>query len=156
MEKKEINLSSEKVTRTKEKEVEEKEKQEPVSVSAGVIERIADYAFNATREKIREMTSINRMQAMLLPQLDLVGQAWRELIEIVIYRQDSIAYLKLFKQKQPIPFDPIDEYIYRFAQWSKSRDAMNLKSAMDLALAEVEAEAGEKGLPGGADVWEDK
>lgn len=128
--------------------------QEPPSVSAGVIERITDYAFNPTREKIREMTTVNRLQAILLPQLDLIGLSWRELIEVAIFRQDSVEYQRVFKRKLPEQVDPIDEYIYRFAQWSKSRDGMNLKSAVDLSLAEIEGKInGEEEGIGGTDAW---
>jgi len=114
-----------------------------VKVSAGAIDKVIDYAFNPTREKIREMTIIDRLQARLLPQLDLISLQWQYTIEIALYRQDSNEYEKLYGKKSPIPPDLLEVYMYRVAQWQKSREGKNLDRAIDLALAETEAKAGE-------------
>ena len=41
--------------------------------------------------------------------------------------------------------------MYRVAQWQKSREGKNLDRAIDLALAETEAKAGEDDFGKGAD-----
>ena len=126
---------------------------EEIKVSAGAIDKVIDYAFNPSREKIREMTIIDRMQARLLPQLDLISLQWQYTIEIAIYRQDSNEYEKLYKKKKPTPPNLIDEYMYRVAQWQKSREGKNLERAIDLALAETEARAGDDDFEGKADKY---
>jgi len=139
------------------KDTDEEEPEEPQPVSAGAIDRIVDYVFNPTREKIREVTSVDRIQARLLPQLDIVENMWKYVIEIADYRKNtktccikSIDDLATFEaliknKKQPDPINIIDEFIYRTAQWQKSVGGMNLKSAIDLALAETETRANEEG-----------
>lgn len=135
-----------KETLKRQKPVEEKgeEGEREVPVSAGAIDKVIDYAFNPTREKIREMTIIDRLQARLLPQLDLISLQWQYSIEIALYRQDSKEYEKLYNKKAPIPPDLLEVYSYRLAQWQKSREGKNLDRAIDLALAETEAKAGEE------------
>lgn len=113
-------------------------------LTQGAIDRIIDLAFNPSRDKIREVTSIDRIQGKLLPQLDLVNTMWDYTIQIAEFRQDSDYYKKTYKRKQPSLPDLVSEFIYRTAQWQKSVQAMNLKSAVDLALAETEARAGER------------
>jgi len=136
------------------KPVEEKrEDVEEVKVSAGAIDKVIDYAFNPTREKIREMTIIDRLQARLLPQLDLISLQWQYTIEIALYRQDSKEYERLHNKKQPTPPDLLEVYMYRVAQWQKSREGKNLDRAIDLALAETEARAGEEDFGKDADKY---
>lgn len=113
-------------------------------VSAGPIERVIDYAFNPSREKIREMTIIDRLQARLLPQLDIISLQWAYVIEIATYRKDSNEYERLYEKKEPTSPNLLEEYMYRVAQWQKSREGKNLERAIDLALAETEANAGEE------------
>ena len=125
----------------------------PPSVSAGPIEKVIELAFNPTREKIREMTIIDRLQARLLPQLDLISLQWQYTIEIALYRQDSSEYEKLYNKKQPTPPALLEEYMYRVAQWQKSREGKNLDRAIDLALAETEARAGEEDFGKDADKY---
>ena len=143
MEQKQIKIDKDKLKRKKPVDDPQDKGEEPTPVSAGAIDKVIDYAFNPSREKIREMTIIDRLQARLLPQLDLVNLQWQHTIEVATYRQDSIEYAVIYKQKQPKPPNLIDEYMYRVAQWQKSRDGTNLNKAIDIALAETEAKAGE-------------
>ena len=140
-----INIDKTKIRRKKKDEDEEQEGRKPISVSAGAIERIVDLAFNPSREKIREVTSVDRIQGRLLPQLDLVDTMWDYAIQIAAFRENSVLYKKTYKQAKPSLPNLISEFIYRTAQWQKSVQGMNLKSAIDLALAETEARSGEEG-----------
>jgi len=124
---------------------EEEEETRKVEVSAGAIERIIDLAFNPSREKIREVTSVDRVQARLLPQLDIIDLMWQYAIEVAAYRQDAVQYKQVYKRKKPSVPGLIEDFIYRTAQWQKSVQGMNLKSAIDLALAETEARTEEEG-----------
>ena len=148
-----IKISAEKLRRSKPVEDKGEEPEQEVKVSAGAIDKVIDYAFNPTREKIREMTIIDRLQARLLPQLDLISVQWQYTIEIALYRQDSNEYEKLYGKKMPIPPDLLEVYMYRVAQWQKSREGKNLDRAIDLALAETEAKAGEDDFGGKADKY---
>ncbi len=145
-----IKIDPKKIKRNKPVEPKVEESEE-VKVSAGAIDKVIDYAFNPTREKIREMTIIDRLQARLLPQLDLISLQWQYTIEIALYRQDSKEYERLYNKKQPAPPDLLEVYMYRVAQWQKSREGKNLDRAIDLALAETEARAGEEEFGKGAD-----
>ena len=109
----------------------------PPSVSAGAIDRIVDMVGNPSRDKIREVTSIDRIQGRLLPQLDINDIMWQYLIEISSFRQDADEYEKLFKKKRPLPPNLIDEFTYRTAQWQKSVAAMNLKSLMAVSYTHL-------------------
>jgi len=131
-------------------------KPEPLSpsVTAGTIDRVVDLAFNPSRDKIREMTSIDRMQGRLLPQLDIIDMVWQHVIEVAFFRQNVDEYKRLFERDEPIPPALIGEFTYRTAQWQKSIQGMNLKSAIDLALAEVETR-GEEGDGVSVDAWKD-
>lgn len=143
-----INIDPERVRRNKAKAEEEKKEPKPLPTTAGTIDKVVDYAFNPSREKIREMTSVSPAQAKLLPQLDIVDMMWDFVIEVALYRQNADYYQQLFKEegrKRPIPPRIIDDFVYRTAQWQKSVHGMNVKSAIDLALAETETRAGEGG-----------
>ena len=126
----------------------------PPSVSAGTIDRVVDLAFNPSRDKIREMTSIDRIQGRLLPQLDVLSMMWQYIIGVAFFRQDADEYKRVFKEEMPLPPDIVGEFTYRTAQWQKSVQGMNLRSAVDLALAEVETR-GEEDKEFGADAWKD-
>lgn len=132
----------------------EKSKTEPPPISAGAIERVVDLAFNPSRDKIREVTSIDRIQGRLLPQLDIIDMMWQYVLEVALFRYDAKEYERQFGQERPIPPNLIDEFTYRTAQWQKSIGGANLKSAVDLALAEVESRIEEEGL-GNVDAWKD-
>ena len=140
---KKIKIAPSKLRRSKPQEDEEEGKKQ-IEVTAGAIDKVVDYAFNPSREKIREMTDINPMQARLLPQLDINDTMWQYAIEVSVYRLDASVYQTVFKKKKPIPPPIIEEFIYRTAQWQKSIHGTNLKAAIDLALAEKEAQAKEE------------
>ena len=145
---------SEKLDVKRKKKVEDQtKKDEETKVSAGAIDKVVDYAFNPSREKIPEMTVIDRMQARLLPQLNIISLQWDHTLEIALYRQDSNEYERLFEKKQPVCPNLLDEYMYRVAQWQKSREGKNLDRAIDLALAEAEAKAGEDEFGKSADKY---
>lgn len=131
----------------------EPEIEEP-SVSLGPIDKVIDLAFNPSREKIREMTIIDRLQAKLLPQLDIISLQWSYVIEVAIYRQDVNEYKRLYKKDRPVPPDLYGEFMYRTAQWQKSRDGKNLERATDIALAETENRSEEEEEIG-ADAWKE-
>lgn len=114
------------------------------------IDRVIDLAFNPSRDKIREVTIVDRVQGRLFPQLDMINYMRKYCLEIAYYRQDSEDYKKVFKHKRPIPPEPLDEFLYRTAQWQKSVAGKNLDRATDIALAETET----KGLDG--DEFSDK
>jgi len=136
-------LPPEKLRRSRPPQQDVEPEPKPVPVSAGPVDRVVELAFNPSREKIREVTSIDRVQGRLLPQLDIIDLMWKHVIEIATFRQDATEYEKVYKRKRPVPPNLIDEFTYRTAQWQKSVQGMNLKSAIDLALAETETRAGE-------------
>lgn len=111
---------------------------ETPSVSAGAIDRVIDLAFNPSRDKIREVTIIDRMQGRLLPLLDLIDMMWNYTIEIATFRQNKENYKLIYKKEQPEPPNMINEYTYRLAQWQKSVQGHNLDKAIDIGLAETE------------------
>ena len=128
--------------RDKTKEKEPKESEE-VKVSAGAVDKVIDLAFNPTRDKIREVTVIDRIQGRLFPQLDMINLGRAYVLEIALYRQDKERYAKEFEKDRPTPPNLLEEFIFRTAQWSKSIAGKNLERAIDIALAETEAKAGE-------------
>jgi len=128
----------------------------PLSVSAGAVDKVIDLAFNPTREKIREVTIIDRMQGRLFPQLDMINTGRQYCLEIAFYRQDKEAYRIKFNKPKPTPPDLLDEFIFRTAQWQKSVAGKNLERATDIALAETETRAGDDGdMAGNADAWKE-
>ena len=124
-------------------------------VSAGPVDRVIELAVNPTRDKIREVTSIDRMQGRLFPLLDMINTGRQYILEVAMYRQDPAAYRAKFKRARPVPPDLLDEFMYRSAQWQKSVAGKNLERATDIALAEMEARATEEDGLKGADAWED-
>ncbi len=150
-----IILDPKKLKREKPTEDKVSVEETETKVSAGAIDKVVDYAFNPSREKIREMTVIDRLQARLLPQLDIISLQWEHTLEIAIYRQDSNEYERLFDKKRPVCPNLLDEYMYRVAQWQKSREGKNLDRAIDLALAETEAKAGEDEFGKADDYYKD-
>jgi len=128
---------------------------EPPSVSAGPVDRVIELAFNPSREKIPEVTIIDRLQGRLLPQLTLVAQMWQYVLEVAQFRQDSTRYAT--SNKRPVPIAPslIAEYMYSLAQWQKSIGGKNLERATDIALAETETRGEEDTSGGGGDAWKE-
>jgi len=127
------------------------------SVSAGPIERVIELAFNPSRDKIREVTIIDRMQGRLFPIMDTVDALFADCIKIAAFRQSPEVYVEVFKEDSPPPlFDIMGELLYRTAQWQKSVAGKNLERATDIALAEMEArEPGEDEPLGSRHGYED-
>jgi hypothetical protein len=148
------NIDPKKLRRTNRDEEPDETPEEP-RVS-NPVDRVIDLAFNPTREKIREVTIVDRVQGRLFPQLDMINYMRKYCLEIAHYRQDADQYKKTFKKVRPIPPEPLDEFLYRTAQWQKSVAGKNLDRATDIALAETET----KGLDGDEfsdrnDAWKD-
>lgn len=130
----------------------------PQPVNAGSVDKVIDLAFNPTREKIREVTIIDRMQGRLFPQLDMINTGRHYCLEIATYRQSKETYVKKYKQPRPVPPDLLDELLFRTAQWQKSVLGKNLDRATDIALAETETRTEEEemsGAGGGGDPWKE-
>jgi len=128
---------------------------EPPPVSAGPVDKVIELAFNPTREKIREVTIVDRMQGRLLPLLDLTALVWQYVIEVAMYRQDSNKYEREYKKPKPVQSNLIDEYMYRLAQWQKSVAGKNLERATDIALAETETRGENEEDVSGRDAWKE-
>lgn len=129
----------------------EEPKPESEPVSAGAVDRIVDLVYNPTREKIREMTFISVEQGRLLPQLDMISLMWQYVIEVATFRQDQDRYALIYGKARPIPPNLYEEFTYRTSQWQKSISGMNLKSATDIALAEIETKGDSDGDGLGSD-----
>ncbi len=129
----------------------------PQMVAQGPVDKVIDLAFNPTRDKIREVTVIDRMQGRLFPQLDMINRLRHYCIEVAQYRLDAKAYRKMYKRTRPVQPDALDEYLFRIAQWQKSVAGKNLERATDIALAETEARAGEidSGTASADNIWKE-
>jgi len=135
--------------------VEEKDKEVPVT--AGRIDKALDLAFNPSREKIREVTIVDRIQGKLFPLLDVVNAGFCYILEIAQYRQDAGIYQKIYEKVKPKWPNLLDEYMYRTAQWQKSVSGTNLVKITDIALAEVETRIeAQEDIFGRKDEWGEK
>ena len=110
----------------------------PPSVSAGPVDKVIELAFNPSREKIREVTIIDRLQGRLFPIMDVMNTLYLDCMEVAMYRQSKDVYKEMFKKERPTQIDIMDEFMYRVAQWQKSVAGKNLEKATDIALAETE------------------
>lgn len=110
----------------------------PPSVSAGNVDKVIDLAFNPSRDKIREVTVVDRIQGRLFPQLDMINAGRSYVMEIALYRQSTEEYEMKYKKAKPEAPNLLEEFIYRTAQWQKSIAGKNLERAIDIALAETE------------------
>ena len=136
--------------------VEETESQEPIPVSSP-IDKVIDLAFNPSRDKIREVTIIDRIQGRLFPLLDMINTGREFILEIALYRQDKGAYKAKYNREKPISPNLLEEYIHRTAQWQKSVAGKNLERATDIALAETEVRGADDDDPfKGRDPFEEK
>ena len=118
------------------------------------MDKIVEYAFNSTREKLREMTIIDRLQGRIFPIIDTCNYMMANLIEVAEYRESPDDYMTKYRQKKPKPTDASGEYLIFSAQWQKSVQGQNLMKAIDIALVEKESSAGdEEGYGGNPDVW---
>lgn len=138
---------------TKDKPAKESDKE--AQVTAGAVDKVVDYAFNPSREKIREVTVVDRLQGRLFPQLDMLNTLMHYCLEIAYYRQNKEHYKEVFEKAYPIQPDAMDDFIYRSAQWQKSIAGKNLERAIDIALAETEAKAGEEEFGKADDYYKD-
>ena len=117
--------------------------EEETAAVSSPIDKIVDLAFNPSRDKIREVTIIDRIQGRMFPQLDMINFMRSYCLEIANYRQSPENYKALFGKSRPVPPEPLDELLYRTAQWQKSVGGRNLEKLTDIALAETETKAGE-------------
>jgi hypothetical protein len=127
-------------------------------VSQGAVDKALDLAFNPTREKLREVTIIDKTQARLFPILDVINMLWSGAIEVALYRENKELYAKMFKKFGRIkPSEitiPGDELLFRTAQWQKSTGGANLTKITDIALAETETRSNDDAdLSGASDAW---
>ena len=109
------------------------------------MDKVIELAFNPSREKLREVTIIDRMQGRTFPLIDTMSSLFLDCIKVSAYRQSPQNYQEIFEETQPPPlFDIMGEYLYRTAQWQKSIAGKNLERATDIALAETEKGAEEE------------
>jgi len=120
------------------------------SVSAGPIDKVIELAFNPSREKIREVTIIDRMQGRLFPIMDTMNTLYRDCIKVASYRQSRREYAAHYHEERPGQIDIMDELMFRTAQWQKSVAGRNLDKATDIALAETETRSEEPDDTSGA------
>jgi len=116
---------------------------DPVAVSAGPIDRVIELAFNPSRDKIREVTIIDRMQGRLFPIIDASNRLFNHCLEVATFRQSRAEYKLWYNRPKPEPLDIMDELMFRTAQWQKSVAGKNLERATDIALAETETRSPE-------------
>ena len=148
-----VNVRRSAPPKTKEVQVESRQ----YGVSAGPLDRVLDFTYNASREKSREVTVISPVQGRLLPVLDVINTAWESIIETAAFRLNQAEYAVVYERDKPRPPNLIAEYIHRLSQWQKSVGGVNLKSLNDLALAEMETKTDDEGDGfGNIDAWADK
>lgn len=154
---KKVDTSHLKLTRPKSKRDEDEFQDDtPREVTAGPVNRIIDLTLNPTRDKMREVTIIDRLQGRLFPIMDTINSLYRDCIEVATYRKSVTLYQKQYRKAMPEQIDVIDELMFRTAQWQKSVQGKNLERAMDLALAETETRTGDEGDAfGGRSGYED-
>lgn len=153
-------LDPDKLKRSKPKKEEETPPEKEEKVSAGKVDKLVDFIFNPSREKMREVTIIDRMQGRLFPLLDMVNAGRKYCMEIALFRQNSTEYKRLAllygKPAQPTPPDLLDEFLFRTAQWQKSVAGKNLERGMDMVLAEIETRVeGDDGFGGKSGMYEE-
>lgn len=137
------------------KEVVLEEEPKATAVSLGPVDKVIELAFNPTREKIREVTIIDRVQGRLFPILDMIITGRDYILEVAMFREDAAEYRGAFKRERPICPNLLDEFMFRSAQWQKSVQGKNLERATDIALAETESKGVEEEITGGADAWKE-
>lgn len=128
----------------------------PPPVSSGPIDKVIDLAFNASREKIREVTIIDRIQGKLFPIIDMIITGRNYILEVALFREDAEAYQAKYKRPRPVTPNLLDEFLFRTAQWQKSVAGKNLERITDIALAETERGIEESDIAGGKDAWKDE
>lgn len=140
------NIDPNKLKRSDRGVHEETPKLKVESVSAGPIDKVIELAFNPSREKLKEVTIIDRMQGRTFPLIDTMGSLFLDCVKIAFYRQSPTDYVKVFVNEEhpPLVFDIMGEYLYKAAQWQKSIAGKNLERATDIALAETEKDTGDE------------
>lgn len=116
------------------------ERKAPAPVSAGPVDKVIDMVFNPADNKILEFTSLDRNQVKLIPQLGIINDVWEHCIKIAEFREDALSYAVKYKETQPAQANLMDRFIFLTAQCQRSLNGLNMKSAIDLALAEKQAE----------------
>ena len=124
-------------------EDEGRQRTDPEPVSAGPVEHVIELAFNPTRDAIRGVTVIDRMQGRLFPIIDTANRLLNNCLEIATFRQSRTDYRLWYGKPKPEPVDAVDELMFRTAQWQKSIAGKNLERATDIALAEMETRSPE-------------
>ncbi len=150
-----VDLSRFRRPKKEEDEVEDSVVLTPKPISNGTVDHIVDLLLNPSRDKIREVTVVDRFQGRMFPQMDMCGALMHYVLEIAMYREDSALYRQVYKRKHPISPDLHEEFLYRTAQWQKSINAKNLDAGMSLAQAEVEGRAEDDGMDGNRDPYAD-
>lgn len=136
-----LNLKRAGIEEKRAREAAETRTREKESVSAGAIDRVIDLAFNPTRDKLREVTIIDRMQGRTFPVIDTTNSLFLECIKVAVYRQSPELYFQVFEEDHPpLVFDILGNFLHFTAQWQKSVAGKNLERATDIALAETERE----------------
>ena len=129
IESKRVAIAEEELRRLKEKG----------AVSAGPVDKVIELAFNPSRDKLREVTIIDRMQGRMFPLIDTINGLFLDCVKIAAYRESPGSYEETFEEPHPpVVFDVMGEYLMRTAQWQKSIAGKNLERATDIALAETE------------------
>ncbi len=131
----------------KEQAAEDAPRDESVKVSAGPVDKIVDMVFNPSQEKMLEFTVLDRNQTRLIPQLGIIDEMWEYCIEVATCRYDHAAYMKAYRPTgdAPVPKNLMQKFVFMLAQCQKSLNGQNLKSAIDLALADVETRSNQEG-----------
>ena len=127
----------------------EAEEVKPIPVSAGPVDKAMDLQYNPSRDAIRGVTVIDRVQGRLLPQMDMVNTARRFCIEIATYRQSPQDFALIYGKPFPIQPDLMDELMYRMAQWQKSVGGKSLSNLNTIVQTEKENQADDEGMSTG-------
>lgn len=127
---------------------------EDYKVSAGAVDRVLDHVINPSRDAIRGVTVIDRLQGRLFPLLDIVNTGRAYCLEIAEYRTGKGEYRRKYRRERPVIPNLVDEYLFRSAQWLKSVGGKSYDKAMDIVMAEVETQADRD--TGGSDAWDVK
>ena len=120
-----------------------------IPISAGPVEKAIELQFNPTRDAIRGVTIIDRVQGRLLPEMDMINTARRFCIEIATYRQSPQDYALIYGKPFPVQPDLMDELMYRIAQWQKSVGGKSLSNLNSIVQVEKENQVEDEALSSG-------
>jgi len=133
----------------------EKPVKEPVVVTQGAIGMVTDFMFNPTRDSIRSATVIDRMQGRFFPQLDMINLMFGYYLEMACYRENPDYYAEAFEKEYPEHPNPMEELMYRTAQWQRSVGGKTMNEGLEIVKVEKEAQAQEDDYGRGNDPWKD-